>query len=158
MLCMIFGEHCPVYSKPTGAPQQQQRPSYPGYPPSNGGPGYPTQNMGGMPQPAYPGRMPPAYSQGGQQPYGGYPNSTPYPATTPNYPQQQTTTTTTSPPARPPPPAATKRQDSVINNDTLRISLLSTAEDKVKRRVKEVFQMGQVCLLLLLSRGLSCYL
>lgn len=144
MLCMIFSELCPVYSKPVGPPQQQQRPRYPGYP-SNGGPGYPTQNMGGMPQPSYPGQIPPAYSQGGQQPYGSYPNQTPYPSTTPltSYSQQQQQTTT-SPPARPPPPAA-QRQDSVINNDTLRLSLLSTAEDKIKRRVKEVFQMGQVC-------------
>ena len=144
MLCMIFSEHCPVYSKPAAQPQQPQRPSYTGYPPSNGGPGYPTQNMG-MPQPSYPGQ-PPVYSQGGQgqQPYGGYPNSTPYPSTTPGYSQQHQHNTTTSPPARPPPPAAAQRQDSVINNDTLRLSLLSTAEDKVKRRVKEVFQMGQV--------------
>ena len=142
MLCMIFSEHCPVYSKQAGNPPQQPRPSYPVYPPSTGSPGYPTQNIGRMPQPAYPGQIPPpAYSQGGP-PYGGYPSAMPYTSTNAGYQQQQQTTT--SPPSRPPPPTTSQRQDSVINNDTLRLSLLSTAEDKIKRRVKEVFQMGQV--------------
>lgn len=143
MLCMIFSETCPVYSKPAGQPQVQQppRPSYPGYPPSNGGPGYPTQNHVRMPQPSYPGQMPPVYSQGGPS-YNNYPS--PYTSTA-GYPtHQQQHQTTTTPPPRPQPPTAAKRQDSVIGNDTLRMSLLSTANDKVKRRVKEVFQMGQV--------------
>lgn len=142
MLCMIFSETCPVYSKPAGQPQVQQppRPSYPGYPPSNGGPGYPTQNHVRMPQPSYPGQMPPVYSQGGPS-YNNYPS--PYTSTA-GYPtHQQQHQTTTTPPPRPQPPTAAKRQDSVIGNDTLRMSLLSTANDKVKRRVKEVFQMGQ---------------
>ncbi|XP_066923347.1 tumor susceptibility gene 101 protein-like [Clytia hemisphaerica] len=148
MLCMIFAEFCPVYSKPAGqrAPPQQPRPSGypPGYPaPSGGGgpPGYPTHNAG-MPQPNYPMQRPPAYQPANLPSYTPYPStSTPYPATS-GYPQQQQQHhTTTQAPARPPPPAT--RQESVIKDEHLRLSLLSTAEDKLKRRVKEVFQMGQ---------------
>jgi len=57
--------------------------------------------------------------------------------------QQRQQTANATPPARPPQPSTT-RQESVIKEETLRMSLLSTAEDKLKRRVKEVFQMGKV--------------
>ena len=56
ILCMIFGEHCPVYSIATGPPQQQQRLSSPGHLPSNSRPGCPTQNLSGIPQPSHPER------------------------------------------------------------------------------------------------------
>ena len=53
MLCMIFGEHCPVFSKPTGLPQQQPRMT-----------GYPIPNICRMPYPVWLHE---------QQPYGPYP-------------------------------------------------------------------------------------
>jgi len=139
MLCMIFGEICPVYSKPTGQTAQRQNyptPTYPspGYP--TGGPGYPTNNSR-MPQPGY--SRPPAYGQpqnpSGYQPY---PPATSQPATS-SY--QQPTPPANVPPGRPPQPVG--RQGSVIQENMIRMSLLSTAEDKLKRRVKEVFQMGK---------------
>lgn len=134
MLCMIFGEFCPVYSKPP-AGQPQPRPAYPTpHYNATGGPGYPTHNIG-MPQPGYP-TQPPAYPQA-QPNYTPYPNSS-YPATS----SYQTPATTATPPSRPPQPQV-GRQESVIQEETFRISLLQTAEDKLRRRVKEVFQMGQ---------------
>lgn len=143
MLCMIFGEICPVYSKPAGPPQRTAYQA-PGYPTASGGPGpgYPTQNTG-MPQPNYPGR-PPTYPQQNLPSYTPYPAAS-YPATSSYQPQQQQqqqqSHTTNAALARPPQPTA--RQDSMIQEETIRISLLTTAEDKLKRRVKEVFQMGK---------------
>jgi len=147
---MIFGEFCPVYAKQPGGSTRQPYPGYPGAG-ARPGPGYPTHNPA-MPQPNYPQRppsYPPQQQQQQQQPpsYTPYP-STPYPNNPPTYqpqPQQQQRqqTANATPPARPPQPSTT-RQESVIKEETLRMSLLSTAEDKLKRRVKEVFQMGKV--------------
>lgn len=138
IMCMKFSEECPVYSKPAGP---QTRPNYPPYPSGGGNnPGYPTHNMG-MPQPTYPHAQPPSYTPQN------LPSYTPYPPTTqtssyntpsPGYP----VSTANQPPAAIRP--ASQRQDSVVQEQHIRASLVSTAEDKLKRRVKEVFQMGKV--------------
>lgn len=92
-----------------------------------------------------------AFFKSGQQPnVEQYPSPNP----TPDYPKQQQQKTI-CPPAWRLPAAAFQQENNVIANDTLRISLLSTAEDKVKRRVKETFQMGQVCFSKLPSDELS---
>lgn len=139
-MCMKFGEECPVYSKPTGP---QTRPAYTTpYPTGGNTPGYPTHNTG-MPQLNYPQTQPPSYSPQN------LPSYTPYPST-------QTNSYNTPTPPYPPPsstnqPAASirpasQRQESIINEEHIRASLVSTAEDKLKRRVKEVFEMGKVFL------------
>ena len=167
MLCMIFAQECPVYAKAVNAPQRPpnprpaNRPPYPGYPP---GPGYPTSG-GSMPMPGMPT---PHGGGGGNMPYGGsmpshagYPSHQPYP--TPNntsLPSYSTTQTPTSYPAvasnRQQQPRTThegltgmapQRQQSMVGEEHIRASLLSTAEDKLKLRVKELFGMGKVSIL-----------
>ncbi|XP_057312604.1 tumor susceptibility gene 101 protein-like isoform X1 [Hydractinia symbiolongicarpus] len=148
MLQLIFSQECPVYAKPpsgptTRPPPPQVRPHQPGYPGHQQGPGYPTQ-QGGMPMPGMPSS------------YGGYPGQQNYPTHQPTagvapYPTSQAQSPYPSvsayqPPQRPAPPTnkLPERQGSVIAEEHLRASLLSTAEDKLKRRVKEVFQMGKI--------------
>lgn len=167
-LQVIFGQAPPVYAK-TSQPAPPPRPSYPTPYPSGGQPGGGGGYVphGGMPmahqQPRHQGYQPP-YPQPNSTPYpttqsgrssypGGsnppYPNQggsrppAPYPGNQP-FPNSQNIT-----PYPAPAPATTEqndlqRQNSVIDEKMVRMSLLSTAEDKLKQRIREVFEMGRI--------------
>lgn len=143
MTCMAFSEECPVYSKPAQPPPRPTyNPSYPGQMSNSvaASPGYPVANPG-MPAPygQRPYQQPyPSVSQNSTTPYPSSQSSSPYPVANSFQPPSQP-----SPPAKvtPHPP---DRQGSVIDENLVRASLLSTTEDKLKRRVQEVFQMGKV--------------
>ncbi|XP_006819298.1 tumor susceptibility gene 101 protein-like [Saccoglossus kowalevskii] len=142
VLCVVFGENSPVYSK-SAAPA---RPAYPpGQSPSSGGalpypptsnvtPGYPASTAA-YPTPGYP-----APGNTGYTPYPttGYPTSQ-YPAynqtSNPPYPSSGYPTGST-------PHAAVTHQSS-ISEDQIKASLISAVEDKLKRRMKETFEQAQ---------------
>jgi len=144
MLSIIFGEECPVYAKPTHNPMTSQ-PPYGGGHHSGGhamhGAGYPTHG-GGMPMP-YQQQQQPGYHQQ-QQPYPStnISNMTPYPTNPSNTPYPVSSSYQTQSQTNQPSPNI--RQDSVIKDDLIRASLLSTAEDKLKQRIRQVFQMGKI--------------
>ena len=142
MLRVIFGEECPVYSRGPTVTQQHQTPypqhstgmPTPGRMPMPGG--YPSS--AGYPSTSYPssGHHPPPYSAANT-------SSTPYPAST--YGQQPAPYPNTRPPFTTEVPVgkAPERQESVIGDETIRLSLLSAVDEKLKRRIKEVFEMGR---------------
>lgn len=154
-LRVIFGQVSPVYAKSSQPPA---RPPYPtSYPASQ----QPVPHGGmGMPQP--PGYS--SYPNMGYQSGAGHQN-TPYPVSTtqynmprvnPNqgynsgavhsspYPAGPTPYPTSNQSAGVPQSHLPSRQGSMIDEQTVRMSLLTTAEDKLKQRVREVFEMGRV--------------
>jgi len=152
-LQIIFGQVSPVYAKTSQPPA---RPPYPS--------AYPSQQPvphGGMRMPhpggysGYPGvqsRYPTPhstpypvsttpYSTHGSNPYGVGANPTPYPVASTPYPATDMVTSYPTTTVQNPVPA---RQGSIIDERTVRMSLLTTAEDKLKQRVREVFEMGRI--------------
>ncbi|XP_070532900.1 tumor susceptibility gene 101 protein-like [Ptychodera flava] len=155
VLCVIFGENSPVYSR--SAAQPPPRPSYPpGQAPSGGAgalpyptsspympmPGYPASNTG------YPSSTPYPASTTGQgypaYPASGYPSSQQYPpysqASSQPYPSQNYPPSTVH--AGTTGHAALSHQPS-ISDDQIKASLISAVEDKLKRRMKETFEQAQ---------------
>jgi len=152
-LRIIFGQVSPVYAKSSQPPA---RPTY-SHPSSQ-----PVPHGGmGMPQPGgypvypnahsqyptshhntpYPVTSTPFTSHGtSMSPYGG--NPSPYPATSTPYPTPKDSTP--YPAAIPSQNQLAQRQGSVIDERTVRMSLLTTAEDKLKQRIREVFEMGRI--------------
>lgn len=140
---MAFSEECPVYSKPAQPPPRPTyNPPYPGQMSNSVGasPGYPVANTG-MPTPY--GQQPyqqsyPAVSQNSATPYPSSQSNSPYPVANSFQPPSQSSSQAKVTPHPP------ERQGSVIDEKLVRASLLSTTEDKLKRRIQEVFQMGKV--------------
>eukprot|EP00794_Sanderia_malayensis_P012934 gene12934-14264_t len=195
VLCMIFGDDPPVYSRNSQPPSRPPQPrvgqpqtSYYGSqpPPQPQQTPYPvSQPGGGMPMPGaqsgggyggpsslpYPssGARPPSYTSSSQSPYptssAGYQAQTaPYPTSSssaqPPYPTAANAISTSGYPpystSNSQVPVATRaqeaptqssfearsgpeRQGSVLDPQVLKASLLSSVEDKLKRRTKEVF-------------------
>lgn len=143
VLVCIFGEEPPVFAKP-----QNPMPPFPASYPSSGG---------SMPTPAYPGAAnpspayrPPApgypatqlpyppyqppHQPASQPPYpgSGYPQGySPYPQATTMYNQQSAS------------PAMAAGSNMTIREEDIRASILSAVEDKMRRRLREVFQQAQ---------------
>lgn len=130
VLTIVFGEEPPVYSHSGGGAQPQRS-------------GYPSQ--GGMPYPAqvsYPSTtstyQPPSssYSSTSYPSYPGYPPQSGYPSQQSGYPgypgynQQQSQTNVSS-------------ASNTLPAEQIRASLLSAVEDKMKRRLKEIFAQAQ---------------
>ncbi|CAC5394602.1 TSG101 [Mytilus coruscus] len=167
ILVIVFSEEPPVFSR--SASSQNRPPPYQGgsqqppYPAQGGFPmpqpyssGYPQQggqggqagsypNSGFQGYPNYPNQPAPGgYGNSGfsgypgQQPQG-YPSSTPgYPAATSGYPYSggvQTESTTTA--------ANRPGSNMTVTEEHLRMSLLSAVEDKMKRRLREIFEQAQ---------------
>ena len=142
ILQVIFGEEPPVFSRSPYQPQTQPQtqPAGPRYQTP-----YPTQPLPGMPGGmTMPGMMP-----GGFPSSTGYPGSPLPPSSTPYSASGYGTASNPYPGAQ---PVHTNdgltgkipsRQESVLGDETIRMSLLSALDDKLKRRVKEVVQMGQ---------------
>lgn len=149
MMCMIFSDSPPVYSRTAPQVSQPQQPPqqqpYPGGYPYQGGypnqqPGYPTSGSMAMPMPG--GYQPPPVAQ------------TPNPASSASpYPTTNTTPYTHGDGYRMPVIGqplgqaaggqTPQRHGSVIDDKMIRMSLLSAVEDKLKRRIGEVFAMGK---------------
>ncbi|XP_019621055.1 PREDICTED: tumor susceptibility gene 101 protein-like [Branchiostoma belcheri] len=130
---IVFGEEPPVFAK--SAASHSQQPAHQPYPMAAGQTPYPVGPPGGgysMPMPSMPGGSTstpyPSYppSTGGYQPpSAGYPaGPSSYPtATTAGYPGSQ--------------------HRASISEDTIRASLLSAVNDKLRRRMRETFQQAQ---------------
>ncbi|OWF51987.1 tumor susceptibility gene 101 protein-like [Mizuhopecten yessoensis] len=169
ILVIVFSDDPPVFSRGQAQAQRQQQ-QYSQQQPSNLP--YPSQGGFQMPTPGGTTANPPAYSQypsggynqAGSRPeynYGGnypqqgfpayppstgsypqsgqqqYPSQTPYPG----YPQSQYPTSTAS-------TVTSSSQSGPGNTNTvteehLRMSLLSAVEDKMKRRLREIFEQAQ---------------
>lgn len=126
VMIILFGEKPPVYSK---QPTQSQPPPAamptPPYPP------YPTRFSGNTPYPPYPMAQPaPAYPGASTTASTAVTSSPSYPA----YPGM--------PPhlARPNPAAGGPGSSDTITSEHIRMSLLTAAEDKLKKRAKEIQQ------------------
>jgi len=132
---IIFAEQPPVYAV-SGPPQRQEN-STP-YPMQPGYPAYPTPNT---PYPAAGGHSYPSYP-----PTGGS-SSTPYPSYSAGYPPYPVSGSATPKPSYPSYPAATTTTQAsasgTISEDHIRASLLSAVEDKVRRRLSEIFAQSQ---------------
>ncbi|XP_071135228.1 tumor susceptibility gene 101 protein-like [Mytilus edulis] len=171
ILVIVFSEEPPVFSRSAnsqnrpppyqGGAQQPPYPSQGGFPmPQPYSPGYPQQggqsggqagsypNSGFQGYPSYPNQQqaPGGYGNNsgfggypGQQQPQGYPNSTPgYPAASTGYPYSgsvQTESTTTA--------ANRPGSNMTVTEEHLRMSLLSAVEDKMKRRLREIFEQAQ---------------
>ncbi|CAG2239491.1 STP22 [Mytilus edulis] len=157
ILVIVFSEEPPVFSRSAnsqnrpppyqGGVQQPPYPSQGGFPmPQPYSPGYPQQGFQGYP--SYPNQQqaPGGYGNNsgfggypGQQQPQGYPSSTPgYPAASTGYPYSgsvQTESTTTA--------ANRPGSKMTVTEEHLRMSLLSAVEDKMKRRLREIFEQAQ---------------
>ena len=190
VLCLVFGDDPPVFSRssqPPGRPPPPNfgsQPNYPGaqhqYTP------YPTSQPSGMPMPnpqqgGYPSNQAPYPAGGGHMPYPTatsgvtpYPTSTSMPTSSyqshpsqpppahqpsahqpPPYPAMSSGYTpypvsTAAPVSRAPETQtfqernAPTRQGSVIDPKVLKMSMVSSVEEKLKKRVKEVFEQAKV--------------
>ncbi|XP_078663024.1 tumor susceptibility gene 101 protein-like isoform X1 [Branchiostoma floridae x Branchiostoma belcheri] len=165
---IVFGEEPPVFAK--SAASHSQQPAHQPYPMAAGQTPYPVGPPGGgysMPMPSMPGGSTstpyPSYppSTGGYQPpsagypagpssyptatTAGYPGSQQY-GSQPGYPQypsqpyQQAATSTTPVASSERPPLESRAS---ISEDTIRASLLSAVNDKLRRRMRETFQQAQ---------------
>ncbi|XP_056015299.1 tumor susceptibility gene 101 protein-like isoform X2 [Ostrea edulis] len=168
ILVIVFGEEPPVFSR-AAALTAQSHPPYPGAGPTPypGQTPYPMQGGGGYPMPM-PGSVnqPPEYSQypapNTQYPasgFTGYPGggSTGYPSYPPSgYPPQYPSSTNTyGAPSNLPYPqytapgtntvtsSAQPGSTNTVTEEHLRMSLLSAVEDKMKRRLREMFEQAQ---------------
>uniref|UniRef100_A0A8W8JL61 Tumor susceptibility gene 101 protein n=1 Tax=Magallana gigas TaxID=29159 RepID=A0A8W8JL61_MAGGI len=125
ILVIVFGEEPPVFSRQSQ--MAQSRPPYPGTSQYPGQAPYPMQGSGfPMPMPDSM-NQPPGYSHTNQ--YGGGSNL-PYP----QYTTPGTNTVTSS---------AQPGSTSTVTEEHLRMSLLSAVEDKMKRRLREMFEQAQ---------------
>jgi len=155
----IFSQVPPVYAK-SAQPPSPLRPSYPTpYPTSQPGGGYVPHGGMSMPHAAqqpshhlgYP-RIQTPYPQtsAGQYPahtgstYPVQSNSCPYPVPTPVNANQVPPTQNVAPYPNTSTQNEVQRQGSVIDEKMVRMSLLTTAEDKLKQRIREVFEMGRI--------------
>lgn len=148
VLCIVFGDEPPVFSK-NSAPQRPPPPTP--YSGSSTNLPYPAAGSG-MPMPSVgaAGGYPPStgYRPPTSYPNTSYPNYPGYPPTTyPNqsgygytgYPPQQATavqssgTTTT----------ASTNAGVSLSDEQIRLSLLSAVEDKMRRRLREIFAQSQ---------------
>lgn len=145
------GGHVPHGGMPMPQPSMypsSQRSQFPqGYGVSGSTP-YPSGNTpypsGNTPYPSgntpYPsgGSNPPPYPAATSMNSGPVSNQSPYPSTSSqlqqNHLQQQQQQQTNN----------VQRQDSAIDEQMVRMSLLSTAEDKLKQRIQEVFEMARI--------------
>jgi len=122
------------------------------YPGSNSLPPYPTTQAGLPPYPAAAHPYPPTtnYPASNSQPQQQQqqqqqPSVTPYPRTTSAYPPPKSTSTVQRDgdnqtfQAR----SAPTRQGSVMDPEVVKMSMLSSVEDKLKKRVNEVFEQGK---------------
>jgi len=127
---IVFGEQPPVYAVAGPPPRQENTTPYPlqpGYPP------YPTTNT------PYPTAYPSYPSSGGS-------SSTPYPSYSsgyPPYPISGSVNSNSSYPSYPPAATPTPQATGTISEDHIRASLLSAVEDKVRRRLSEIFAQSQ---------------
>lgn len=149
VMTVVFGEQPPVYSKQGGnaaqppPPQPAARTPYPPQIPPTGAMPYPSTpypHTEGPPSTSYQPNMP-------------YPNSTPYPtpypptnsyptpnANYPGYPPQSQ-----SAPYPPPVPnTAAQSKPSALNDETIKASLMSAVNDKLKRRMKDAFAQAEL--------------
>lgn len=145
ILTIIFGDEPPVYSRSAGQPPPTS--TYPG---QGANPPYPVAGGAGMPMPGtggYPGGGGPGYPAATASQYPGYPsyNQPAMPAQTsypgyPGYPgsTQAPTQTASAQQSMPPVP-----RQSTLSDDTIRISLLSGVEDKMRRKLKDIFSQAQ---------------
>ncbi|CAH1798904.1 unnamed protein product [Owenia fusiformis] len=161
VMTIVFGEEPPVFARSQTGPA---RPPYPpGGQPAGGRLPYPTGGPGyGMPQPNAAGSTPysaynapastsyPASSTAGGYPGAGYTPggyANPYPGYPPSggynpvagqtsYPQQAATTHTST--------SSTQGQSSnQLSDEQIKASVLSAVEDKMRRRLKEIFAQAQ---------------
>ena len=180
ILCLVFGDDPPVFSKLPGPPSRPPPPNlrgqqhfqdmpYPNSQPTSMP--MPNSQLGGfnpptsMPYPNTNSLPPYPASQGGLPPYpmhsfpptSNFPVSSsqqqqqqpalpPYSRTPPSYPPAQSTSTVQRDgdtqnfqPRNPP-----VRQGSVVDPKVLKMSMLSSVEHKLKKRVNEVFEQGKV--------------
>jgi len=129
---IVFGEQPPVYAVAGPPPPRQETatpyPLQPGYPP------YPTTNT------PYPAAYPSYPATGGS-------TSTPYPSYPGGYPSYPvaagSASSSSSYPAYPPAATPTPKASGTISEDHIRASLLSAVEDKVRRRLSEIFAQSQ---------------
>lgn len=164
VLVCVFGDEPPVFAKSQSQPAMAAQPPYPPHvalPPAAATGGYAPYPTSGsaMPMPNYPAPAtagayrppgsnattgyqpyPPAYTGAGQAaqpsqiapnqpPFQGYPQGfAPYPQTTQTYPQQT---------------ATAAGSNATITDEMYRASLLSAVEDKIRRRLREVFDQAQ---------------
>lgn len=168
ILVIVFSEDPPVFSRAQALRQQQyqpqsQPPNLP-YPPQGGFqmptpggasnlPGYTPYPSGGYNQAAagtnfnYSGNFPqqqqgfqgyPPASTGSYPPTGQqqYPSSTPFPSYPTQYPTSTANTVTTT-------SASGAGNTNTVTEEHLRMSLLSAVEDKMRRRLREIFEQAQ---------------
>ena len=146
VMTMVFGEEPPVYSRQANPIQPTP---------------YPTTSVAQPPYPAYPVQGPPSttYQPNLNTPYP-INQSTPYPMTTqssmgnssspyPSYPGYPPANQMTMPPVTPypgstQPPNTHSRQPSAVDDSTIRASMLTAANDKLKRRLKNTLAQADV--------------
>lgn len=128
VMIILFGDKPPVYSKPSQPPQSQPAPAAmptPPYPP------YPTSFSANPPYPLYPMAQPtPAYPVASTAASTSVTSSPSYPA----YPSMPSHL------ARSNPAAGGPGSSDTITSEHIRMSLLTAAEDKLKKRAKEIQQ------------------
>nr|XP_002127340.1 tumor susceptibility gene 101 protein-like isoform X1 [Ciona intestinalis] len=143
VLVAMFGEEPPVFAKPSGPPQRPPQP-------------YPAQNRTPYPTPGYTAQGPPTtnYQPNVMSPYPpAMPSQqpTPYPATnTPGYPgyppQPGYPPVNTSPyPPQPHQPVVQPMQqkDQSLDENMIKASLRSAANDRLKLRLKETLSQAE---------------
>lgn len=164
ILVIVFGEEPPVFSRQSQ--MAQSRPPYPGASQYPGQAPYPMQGSGfpmpmpdSMNQPPGYSQYPSSSTQYGGSGFSGYPGpaSSGYPGyPTQNYPLQYPTSTNqygggsnlpypqyTTPGTNTVTSSAQPGSTSTVTEEHLRMSLLSAVEDKMKRRLREMFEQAQ---------------
>lgn len=139
VMIIIFGEQPPVYAVQRQEAAASSLP-YPTQP--SGYPSYPTPSSSGYPTP-YPAVQPYPSSAGATT--SGYP---PYPSAGSGYPPYPVSASgagsnTSGYPTYPPAHQPVLQSTGSISEDHIRASLLSAVEDKVRRRLNEIFSQGQ---------------
>ena len=152
IMTIIFGEEPPVYSRSAGAPVNRPPAPYNAqgaHPPAGNMP-YASAGSG-MPVPAYPNSGYPSQNSAGYQPPYPPPASTGYNPSTGFYPQQQSSTYSTPYPQTGAQTysstnvgsGTTSTSANMLSDEQIRASLLSAVEDKMRRRLKDIFGQSQ---------------
>lgn len=149
IMTVVFGAEPPVYAKQSTPAQQTSYPTpsvsqtpYPGYPPVQGPPTANYQPNFNAPYPPMSQRAP--YPMTAQSPM--VTSSSPYPP----YPSYSPANQMAMPPAVPYPPSThsptvkPKQQNSAVDDSMIRASMLSAANDKLKRRLKDTLSQADV--------------
>jgi len=146
VMCHVFGEEPPVYSKP--APVRPPPQPHTPYSTQHGAP-YPTYPAQGPPtttyQPAFPSQTPyptvnpqrppyPTPMRAGYPPYGGYP---------PVPPDTRSVAPASAYPPQPSQVNAQVQKESTIDENMIKASLMTAVNDKLKRRFKDTVAQAQ---------------